>query len=191
MGLSGASIDLLLDERRKDEAGTDGIAGDAARGIFESHNFGEPDKAMLGGNIGGLVYRSDKTVHGSDVDDASLIAALHRRKRSADGVKGGRQIDGDDGVPAIRRELLDGSDVLDASVVDEDIDEAISLFSAMDERGALIGVGEVGGVIEDIHVMLQPETLRKRLGLIPSGDAIDDEAASGGGERLREGKADA
>jgi len=37
-------------------------------------------------------------------------------------VKGRAQVDGDDGVPLVDRELLDRRDVLDAGVVDQDVD---------------------------------------------------------------------
>ncbi len=52
------------------------------------------------------------------VDDASPSPLFHRRKRVADGVKRGYEVDGDDGVPLFDRKLLDRCDVLDAGIVD-------------------------------------------------------------------------
>jgi hypothetical protein len=46
------------------------------------------------------------------------------RQRGADGVEGGGQVDRDDLVPFLDRELLDRRDELDAGIVDEDVDRA-------------------------------------------------------------------
>ena len=54
-------------------------------------------------------------------DNAAPAARLHARNGNPDGVEGGREIDGEDLLPLLGRELLDGRDVLDAGVVDEDV----------------------------------------------------------------------
>ena len=48
-------------------------------------------------------------------------AALHLRQHGARGVEGGREIDRQDGIPFLRRELLHRRDVLDAGVVHQDV----------------------------------------------------------------------
>jgi hypothetical protein len=128
---------------------------------------------------------------GSDIDDAPPVAALHRRKCGANGMKCSRQIDRNDSVPAIRRKLLDRSDMLDTCVIDENIDRSEPVFGVADKRGALFGIREVGAVIMDFYFILLLKTTRKRLGFLGSRDAVDDQAAASGGESLREAKADA
>ena len=49
---------------------------------------------------------------------------LHRREREADRVERRRQVERQDRVPFVDRELVDRRDVLDAGVVDEDVDGA-------------------------------------------------------------------
>jgi hypothetical protein len=127
---------------------------------------------------------------GSDIDDAPPVAALHRRKCGANGMKCSRQINRNDSVPAIGRKLLDRSDILDTCVIDENIDRSEPVFGVADKRGALFGIGEVGRVVENLRLMLLPKTLRKRLGLVRRGDAVDDQTAAGAGESLCKAKAD-
>ena len=62
------------------------------------------------------------------VDDAAPLARLHARHRGADGMEGGRQVDGDDLVPFLDREILHRRDELDARIVDEDVDAAERLL---------------------------------------------------------------
>jgi len=97
-------------------------------------------------------------------------------------VKRGRQIDGEDGVPAIDGKALGGRDVLDAGVVDEDIDRAEALFGIADQLCALLGIGKVGRVEENLDAVLLAQTPGKRLGLFRRDNTVDDETASGGGE---------
>ena len=48
------------------------------------------------------------------------------------------------------RLVLDGADLDDAGVVDEDVDAAEVVDGVVDEIGGLIVVGEVGGDDEDV-----------------------------------------
>ena len=60
-------------------------------------------------------------MHRSDVDDAPPLRRLHGRQRQARGVERTAQVDGDDGVPALRGKVLEARHVLNASVVDQNI----------------------------------------------------------------------
>ena len=71
------------------------------RGGLERHHLGQPEHAMLGRDIGGLFHRCHQPVRRGDVDDAAPIALAHLRERRADRVKIRRQVDGDDGIPAV------------------------------------------------------------------------------------------
>ena len=52
------------------------------------------------------------------------ICVLHAGHRRADGVERRRQIDGDNGIPLLRWEGLDRLHVLNACIVDQDVDLA-------------------------------------------------------------------
>ena len=84
---------------------------------------------------------------GSDVDDAPPFSGLHQGQGVAHGVERGRQVDGDDRVPALGRKILDQRNVLYAGVVDQDIDRAEAGGRPGDEIGDLVGFGHVGRVI--------------------------------------------
>ena len=56
----------------------------------------------------------------------------------------GRQIDGDDGVPFLDREILDIGHVLDAGIVDQHVERAEFLFGGGDHGGDLGRLGHVG-----------------------------------------------
>ena len=116
--------DLLLHQRREHVAGADGVGGDAVLGRLQRHRLGQADEAVLGGDVGRLEGRCDQAMRGGDVDDAPPFAALHLGHHGADGVERRGQVDGDDRVPLGDRESLDRLHVLDAGVVDEDVDLA-------------------------------------------------------------------
>src|SRR5215204_1525096 len=121
MGLRLA-FDLRLDERRPDVAWADGVAGDVLLGSLERRHLGEADDAVLRRHIGGLEGRGDEPMRRGDVDDAPPPSLAHRRDGEAGGVEGGGEVNGDDLIPLLDRELVDRSDVLDAGVVDEDVE---------------------------------------------------------------------
>ena len=73
-------------------------------------------------------------MHRRDVQDAAPAAGLHARQRAANGVEGRRQVERDDGVPAVDRELLDRGDMLDAGVVDQHVDADAGLGQAGEHR---------------------------------------------------------
>lgn len=73
---------------------------------------------------------------------------LHQRDRGAHGMEGARQIDRDDLVPFLDREILDLLDMLDAGIVDQDIDGAEGLRRRFDQVGDLGGLRHVGRMIE-------------------------------------------
>ena len=90
--------DLLLDQRRPDVAGADGVAGDAVSAASTPY-LGQPDHAVLGGDIGRLERRGDQTVRRGDVDDAAPFVRPHRGEREARRVERRGEVDREDRVP--------------------------------------------------------------------------------------------
>ena len=83
-----------------------------------------PITPCLAATYADFLRRGDQPVHRRDVDDAAPVALLHLRQHRLDRVEVRRQVDRDHRVPALVRKLLDRRGVLDAGVVDEDVDRA-------------------------------------------------------------------
>ena len=115
-------------------------------GGLDRHHLGQADKAVLGRDIGGLLAAGDQAVRRGDVDDAAPFALLHAGHRGADGVERRREVDRDDRVPFLDREILDIGDMLDAGIVHQDVDRAEALFRRLDHAaisaGLLMSAGE-------------------------------------------------
>ena len=76
------------------------------------------------------------------------LRCLHLRQREPGRVEGRAEVDRDDRVPALDRELLDRRDVLDAGVVDEDVDAAeVGLGRVGHHRLDLGRLAHVGAVV--------------------------------------------
>src|SRR6266851_620230 len=69
---------------RFDEAGSDGIHGDVARGDFDGDGFGQADQAGFCGDIIGLAGIARLGYHRADVDDAARAGFHHRRQSLLD-----------------------------------------------------------------------------------------------------------
>ncbi len=63
-------------------------------------------------------------------------------------MEGGAEVERDDQIPALHRELVNGGDMLHAGIVDEDIDAAQRAGGLGHHRLDLLGPGQVGGVVE-------------------------------------------
>src|SRR4051812_41589866 len=74
-------LDLVLDQRRPDVPWANGVAGDAVFGAFERQGLGQPDYAVLGGDVRALEWRRDEAMRGGDVDNPAVTCLLHRRER--------------------------------------------------------------------------------------------------------------
>jgi hypothetical protein len=77
---------------------------------------------------------------------------LHARQRCADGVEVGRQVDGQDLFPLGHRELVHRRHVLDASVVDQDVDGAVPLLGFLHHARDLLGLSHVGHAVRHRHL---------------------------------------
>ena len=135
---------LLLHQRGEYVAGADGVGGDAVLGEFERDGLGQSGEAVLGRHVGGLVRRGDQRVRRGDIDDAPPAVLFHVGDREPAGVKGARQIDRQDRIPFVDRKFLDRRDVLNAGIVDEDIDAAEFFARLLDHRLDLVRVGDIG-----------------------------------------------
>ena len=115
-----------------------------------------------------------------DVDDASPAVLAHRGQRATRGVERRGQIDGENQLPLLDRELLDRGDMLDPGVVDHDIEAAGGLEDAVDHVPDRLGLRHVGRrVIDpDLEFRAEPRSGRRDLLRIAerAGDAQPDAA---------------
>jgi hypothetical protein len=126
-----------------------------------------------------------------DVDDPAPALLLHRRNRQADGVKGAGEIDRQDRIPLLDRELLDRGNMLDAGIVDEDVDAAELAAREVDHGGDVAALADVGAAEGDADVV-RPRHLRPRLlDRRRVAEAVDDDIGASAGERLGDAEPDA
>ena len=123
-------------------------------------------------------------MHRGDVDDASEAACAHAGHGGAHGVEGAAQIDGQDGVPALGRELGDAAGVLNAGVVDEDVDGGERGLGTRHQAGGLAGVGEVGLHIGRTHAVHGGQALGQRAALRLGLDAMQKASLFGNATAL-------
>ncbi len=180
---------LLLDERRPNEARRDSVRRHAVLGELQRHRFREASEPVLGGHVGRLEGRGPQRMRRADVDDAPPLARLHAGHRRPHAVKGRGEVDGDDGVPLLDGKVLDGAHVLDAGVVDEDVDAAEIALGLGDHLRDLRRPQHVGRVEADLH----PQRLHAldRLGVVLGrAQAVRDDVDAGLGEPQRDAEAD-
>src|SRR5215207_6240158 len=184
-------FDLRLDEGRPDVARADRIAGDVLLGRLERRHLGEADDAVLRRHVGGLEGRGDEPMRRGDVDDAPPPGLAHRRHGKAGGVEGGGQVDGDDLVPPLNRELIDWRDVLDAGVVDEDVEPPEGLERQIDHALDRAGLRHVGRRIDRLYAVLRGDSRDDLADVVDIAEAVKHDGGAGLGERADDAEPDA
>ncbi len=115
------------------------------------------------------------------------VAFAHPRQRQSAGVEHRRQVDGEDGVPFLHRELIQRRHVLNAGVVHQNVHAAELAFGILHHVRYLARIAEIGAVIPRRGA--QPRDLRLRL--LHVAEAVEDHARAGGGQHGRYPEADA
>ncbi len=123
-----------------------------------------------------------------DIDDAAPFARLHGGDGGAHRVECRRQIDRDDLVPFLDRKFLDRRDILDARIIDEDVDRAESRLGHLHHVGDLGGFRQIGGRIEgfDFAFALDTGAFGLDLGLVAKAVEHDVDARAREGARNSE-----
>jgi hypothetical protein len=101
-----------------------------------------------------------------------------------------REVDGEDLVPLLDREVLDRRDELDAGVVDQDVHRAERLLGVGDHAGDLGWLGHVGGGVPglDLEVGLDPGALG--LDVLGFAEAVDGDVRPLRGQGPGDGETD-
>src|SRR5439155_20620981 len=175
--------------RRRYFAGQDRGGADAVGALLHVERLGERDHRVLGGVVAGTGQRA-RVAPGprGDVDDQAFLSLAHRRQHRVAAIEHARQVDGDDLVPAVDRDVPEVAlRQVDARAVDEDVDAAVALE---DRGGDLRHLGLVG----DVH--RERLALAGRLELLFGGGQgflaapRDDDVRAGARELDRAGEAD-
>jgi hypothetical protein len=116
---------------------------------------------------------------------------LHSRQGEADRVESRRQVERDDQVPAIDRELIDRRDMLHASIVDEDIDPAEIRLGLAEQLFDRLGPGQIGIAVRRLGSARTLQFLPDLLDLGGIAEAVQHDARPFRRERPRAGEADA
>jgi hypothetical protein len=159
--------------------------------VAVSSALAQADQPVLGRQVGGLVDRGHQAVHRGNVDDAAPAALAHARQHRLHDVEGRGQVDGEDRVPALDREVLDRAGVLDAGVVDHDVDRPERARGRVDQAGGLVGAGQVGLHVGAARAAGLGQLRGNRLALRRRFDAVHDDMGAGLRHRLGDGQADA
>ncbi len=124
------------------------------------------------------------------IDDAAPFARLHAGHGAADGVERGRQIDGDDHVPFLDRELLDRRHELDTGIVHQHVDAAQGALGGLDHVGDLGRLAHVGRRVDrlDGEILFDARPLGLDRGFL--AEAVDHHIGAFPGERARDGEPD-
>jgi len=139
-------VNLLLDQRCQDPTWTNDVACDSRSCGFQSDSLCESNESVLGSNVGGLVHRGNQTVNTRDVDDSSPFSLFHLRNDGLGCVEVGTEVQSNDFLPHFIGEFFDFANVLDSSIVDQDIDST-ELFSGLVDE--VLGIRWFGKVSID------------------------------------------
>ena len=159
---------------------------------LEGDDLREALEAVLGRDVGRLEGAGAQAVDARDVDDAAPAAVVHVGQALPDQPERRDEHEVEDEVEAVERELLDRAHVLDAGVVDEDVDLGRQV-------GEGVEVGEVGRDRRDARARRRgrrgpPRPGRRRAPWRPRprgpGDARPDAARGAGDEGGAPGQVD-
>ncbi len=106
-------------------------------------------------------------------------------------MEGGGQVDGDDGVPVLGREVLHRRDMLDAGIVHQNVRAAEAGGRELHHRLDLVGPGHVGGGVHRLHAEIGFDLGAFCLDGLGRAEAVDHDIRAFGGQRPGYGQADA
>ena len=158
----GGGGNLLVDQRRFDVGGADGIDGDVGVSGFQRHHFREAEQTVLGGDIGRLERRRHQRVDRTDIDDAAETAITHARQHRLGHPGGAGQHDVDQLRPFRHRKLFQTGNMLDAGVIDQHINLRLGLHQGLNV-----------GVLSDIE-FIRPDTTG-RVGRCQFADGVESD----------------
>ena len=89
-------------------------------------------------------------MHGGDIDDSTEALLAHLGKGESGGVVDGAEVDGEDEIPLFAGEVGNGCNMLDSSVVDEDIEAAELALGGGDQSFNVVDFRQVRLAVLDL-----------------------------------------
>ncbi|GCC48624.1 hypothetical protein chiPu_0032630, partial [Chiloscyllium punctatum] len=125
----------LLQHRRADRPRRDRIRSDAKPRILPRDAPGEGDHATFGCGIDRAALGAEPRRLRGDVDDAAEARRLHRRQRGMGAGQDRGEVDRDQTGPIVRGRVGEEGMLIDAGIVDDDVERAVLRHHGMHRRG--------------------------------------------------------
>src|SRR5699024_2604327 len=129
-----------------DNAGSPGVDGDVARGQFLGGHLSDAAHGELRGRVGTENREALDPGDRTGGDDLALVLAqlLELRRGGLDAVDHGVDVDAEDLLEVLRRDLVDRLDLHDTSIVGDDVEAAELFGRGVDCGEDLITLGDIG-----------------------------------------------
>jgi hypothetical protein len=115
----------------------------------------------------------------------------HRGKRESRGVESRAEIDGNDRIPLRWRKLVQRGHVLDAGIIDEDVEPAEFAKRRCNHLGDRFRIRHVGAGIADTHAEILGDAALHRFDLFGLAEAVQHDVRACVGKCPRDAKPDA
>jgi hypothetical protein len=176
-----------------DGAGADGVDADAVGGVLEGEGLREVFEAAFGHGVAEVFGLGDAFVDGGVIEDDTAAATGEEVFDGFAGAEEGAfEIDAEDAVVVGGFHLVGGGGLLDAGVVDEDV-EGFEFAEDGGEHVAYLGlVGDVGGDDDLAALAIAAGGAGEAacfLGAVGAADVIDGDVSAFGGEADGDGLA--
>ncbi len=129
-------------------------------------------------------------MRGSHIDDATEVLLAHRRQCQPRGVECGRQIDRQDLIPFLDRKLVERCDVLNAGIVDENVEPTKVGQRRCDHLGDLVWRRHIGRRIAGLDAVIGFYRVLCPGDLGRGAEAVQHHVCARRGERAGDAKPD-
>ena len=151
-------------------------------GGLQCHRTSEANQGRLGSDVVDAVHRCPKAVDRRHVDDATEIPPAHVAKHKSRRVEGGRKIDRERTVPVLHAKLLDGGEVSDDSIVDQNVDATEGLIRRVDHGGNLVWADKVSAMMQGANAVIDFKLAAHALDFTRIAEAVQYDVAALGGQ---------
>src|SRR5581483_2177975 len=187
----------VLGEPRPGDRGDD-VRRDPVLRAFHGENAGQPDEPHFGRAVVGLAEVAVQPGRGTRKEEASVSLRLHHPEGGLGHEERAEEMDVENGLKILGREVREGFIAEDPGVVDDNVDGAEGVESLLDNRrstfwtcdGVHVGDGLAAGGADDLNRVGGGS--RSAAGPVGApADVVDDDPGSPAGEFQRVGSAEA
>ena len=164
-----------------DDAGVEGVDADALGAELEGEDAGDGVDRTLGGGVDRAGGRRDAADQRADVDDAAALAEVLGRGLGDE--QEAEDVDVELLVEVLGGDGFEGAELVDAGVVDEDVELAVVLDGGVDDGLRVGGLGDVA-LDGDGFAAGLGDGVDDVVGTGFVGGVVDDDGGACGSERL-------